>query len=230
MIHTFDQYSPEWWATRTGVITASELGPFILNSGKVAETARLKLICKKIGELAGEVEENFPNDAMKRGTALEPIARQEYARIHGVEVSEVGFISHDLLPLGCSPDGLIYQDGILSHGLEIKCPSASTHVRWLLDGELPEDHKFQVHMSMALADVDFYDFWSFCPRVTEWTKTRDGWTVEEWEEGNIPPLHVRVHRSRFTDELMTGLKDLCTTYAEVKEQMAKIWNQRKQVP
>lgn len=227
-IHTFEQYSPEWWEARAGVITASEVGPFIVNSGKVAETARMKLICKKVGELAGEVDEVFPNDAMKRGTALEPIAREQYSKLHGIDVTEVGFIAHDIHPLGCSPDGLVYAGDTLLHGLEIKCPSAATHIGWLLEGELPECHKFQVHMSMALADVMYWDFFSFCPRVTQWTKTREAWTVDEWEEGNIPPLHVRVHRSKFTDDLLKGLTDLCGQYAGVKVQMAQLWNARKQ--
>jgi hypothetical protein len=227
-IHTFDQYTPEWWAARNGRITASEVGPFLLNTGKVAETARLKLICKKIGELAGELEENFPNDAMKRGTALEPIAREEYARLLGVEVVEVGFIAHDNLPLGCSPDGLIYDGQTIRHGVEIKGPSAATQVKWLLEGGLPEEHKFQVHMSMGLANVDRWDFFSFCPRVTEWIKTREAWTVAEWEHGNIPPLHVEVRRSTFTDQLEMSLRDLCKQYAEVKSRMAQLWNERKQ--
>lgn len=228
-IHTdIEQYSPEWWAVRNGRITASEVGPFILNSGKVADGAKLKLVCKKIGELAGEIEEVFPNDAMKRGTALEPIAREEYARIYGVEVKEVGFISDDDLPLGCSPDGLIYSGESLLHGLEIKCPSASTQVRWLLEGGLPEEHKFQVHMSMAMAGANTWDFFAFCPRVTSWIKTREAWTAEEWEDGNIPALHVRVTRDRFTDDLMAGLKDICGLYADTKARMAQLWKGRKQ--
>ena len=227
-IHTFDQYTPEWWAARNGRITASEIGAFVVNSGKVAETARLKLVCKKIAELAGEREEIFPNDAMKRGTAVEPIAREEYSRIFGVEVKEVGFISCDHDPLGCSPDGLIYSGETLVRGVEIKGPSASTHVRWLLEGVLPEEHKIQVHMSMGIAEVNDWDFWSFCPKVTEWIKTREAWTVAEWEHGNIPPLHVRVVRDRFTDDLMKGLHDLCLLYGETKARMAQLWNERKQ--
>jgi hypothetical protein len=228
-IHTeIQQYSPEWYAIRAGVITASEVGPFILNSGKVADGARLKLVCKKIAELAGEVEEVFPNDAMKRGTAVEPLAREEYARIFGVEVKDVGFISCDHDPLGCSPDGLIYSGETLVRGLEIKGPSASTQVRWLLEGGLPEEHKFQVHMSMAMAEVNEWDFWSFCPKVTEWIKTREAWTVAAWEPGNIPPLHVRVRRDKFTDELMKGLHDICGLYADTKAKMAQLWNERKQ--
>lgn len=224
-IYDFEQYSPEWWAARNGLITASEAGPFMINSGKVADLAVLKLVCKKIAELAGETEEVYPNDAMKRGTALEPIARDEYARILKTEVKQVGFIAHDTLPLGCSPDGLIYAGERLTRGLEIKCPQASTHVRWLLDGGLPDDHKWQVHMSMGITGASEWDFWSFCPKVTRWSKDRAAWTVEEWEENGLPPLHVRVTRSSFTDELMCGLNTICTQMEGVKRQMAQLWNE-----
>lgn len=218
-IHRFAQYSEDWWRTRTGVITASEVGPFVVNSGAVAAKARRKLIAKKLAELAGEVEEAFPNDAMKRGTALEPFARAEYSRMFSVEVEEVGFVSHDQLKLGCSPDGLVMDGETIVRGLEIKCPSPTTHTLWLLDGDLPEEHKWQVHMSMAIAGADCWDFFSYCPRAS-FIKTRDAWHVDQLEAGSIPPLHVRVHRSAFTEELLRGLSELCIEYSAAKASMA----------
>lgn len=223
------QHSPEWYAIRGDKITASEIGPFVIGTDKKSQKARLTLICKKIAALAGEIEECFPTNDMKRGTALEPIARAEYARMMGVEVKEAGFISHDSLPLGASPDGLIYRSTTtLEHGAEIKGLAPHNHVRYLLEGGLPDEFKFQVHMSMAIAEVDRWDFFAFCPRVTEWIKTRDAWTVAAWEPGNIPPLHVVVRRERFTDELMAGLQDLCGLYADTKARMAQLWKERKQ--
>jgi putative phage-type endonuclease len=223
-IHTFDQYSPEWWAARKGVITASEVGAFVVNSGKVAEKARTKLLCKKLGEHAGQFEEVFPNDAMKRGTALEPFARKAYADLMGYEVTEVGFISHDHLPLGCSPDGLIYEGALIKHGLEIKCPSAATHISWLMADELPDDYAWQVHMSMILAQADRWDFFAYCPLAT-FQKEREAWTVRDIEEGAIPPFHKIVHRSRFTDDLERGLKKLCEQYADMKQRMARLYSE-----
>lgn len=216
--HEIIQGTPEWFAIRAGRITASEIGPFVCGSGKVADKAKAKLIYKKMAELAGEFEDVFPNDAMKRGTALEPIARREYARITGHEVEEIGFISHESQPLGCSPDGLIGSEG----GLEIKCPSASTHISWLLEGGLPDEHKWQVHMSMVLSERRWWSFFSFSPRVTQWTKTREAWVCDEWEPGPLPPLHAVVTWDRFTDDLKAGLEDLCGMYADIKGRMARI--------
>lgn len=223
---SFPQYSPAWWEARNGRITASEAGAFIVNSGKVAEKARLKLICKKLGERSGHVEETFPNDAMKRGTALEPFAREAYAAMMGVEVKEVGFITHDTLPLGCSPDGLVYADNGSFHGLEIKCPSAAQHISWLLADELPEEYSWQVHSSMILAEAERWDFFSYCPLAT-FQKAREGWTVETIEPGAIPPFHKRVHRSSFTDTLESGLRDLCRQYDDTRMAMSALWEKQK---
>jgi putative phage-type endonuclease len=223
---SFQQYSADWWRVRNGRVTASEAGAFIVNSGKVAEKARLKLICKKLGERAGHIEETFPNDAMKRGTTLEPFAREAYAALRNVEVKEVGFISHDTLPLGCSPDGLIYADNGSFHGLEIKCPSAAQHINWLLADELPEEYSWQVHFSMILAGAEVWDFFSFCPLAT-FQKTREFWTVETIEPGGVPPFFKRVYRSAFTDTLEAGLQDLCRQYEDMKLAMSALWEKAK---
>ncbi|MCE5310470.1 MAG: YqaJ viral recombinase family protein [Acidobacteriales bacterium] len=213
----------DWFEIKRGLITASEVGPFVTNSGKVAEKARLKLICKKLGERAGHIEQVPPNDAMKRGTALEPFAREAYQRITGQQVTEVGFVSHANLPLGCSPDGLIYDGERIARGVEIKCAGASTHIGWLLADELPEEYAYQVHMSMILAQVDHWDFFAYCPTAT-FIKTRDAWTVDTIEEGAIPPFMKRVYRNALTEELERGLRDLCGEYAAKRATMADLYD------
>ena len=46
------QRSDAWFQARKGVLTASNFGPWLLNSGKVAEQARERAICKLIAERA----------------------------------------------------------------------------------------------------------------------------------------------------------------------------------
>ena len=205
---------------RAGKFTASESAPFIINSGKVAETARQKLIDKKVAEWAGEYEENFQNDAMKRGTALEPIARMQYRIMLGLPCTEVGFISHDSLPLGCSPDDIVLSRepeetetiasiaAAIIGGCEIKAPAGNTQIRYLREKVLPEEYKFQVHHCMAITGARWWDFFSFCPHVTQWTKTRDMWVCDQWEAGKIPSFYIRTYRDAFTEQLLAGLEEL----------------------
>lgn len=258
-IHEVEQRTPEWYALRTGVITASKLGDFMTaeksmqldkkgmcevlaaadidhnpkatnevleklipnperfyDFNSTVKKARLTLICKKLGEIAGETEDVWPNDAMKRGTALEPIAREQYIKLTKEPSEEVGFITLNGYPLGCSPDGIKRENGIIIGGQEIKAPQPSTHIRWLLDGGLPDEHKFQVHACMAITDAEWWDFFSFCPSVTEWKKEPREWRVVKWNRGHIPSIRIRVPRDKFTDQLKLALISFC---GELKERM-----------
>lgn len=228
-VHTdLIQGSQEWLDARAGVITASEIGPFVFAKNATAEKARFKYLCDKIGELDGEIERMPPNAAMRTGTALEPIVRQVYEEQTGKTVEEVGFITHDRLPLGCSPDGIIVDaDGVYQHGLEIKSPSPGQHVHCLLRGELPEQYKFQVHMSMIVAELPRWDFYTYRPKVTRMQKDVAPWIVREWEHSSRPPFHIVVERDSFTDQLERALNDLCLVYERMKSQMADLYDKHQ---
>jgi YqaJ-like viral recombinase domain len=213
------QGTEEWKAIRRGSVTMSEIGPFVLNSGKVAEAARQKLIDKKLAEWAGESEEVFVNDAMKRGTALEPIARRQYELMIGHPIQEIGFVSADTHLIGASPDGILMsEDGkTVIGGAEFKCPGGASQVRYLREKVLPDEYRFQVHGTLAVTGAPFWDFMSFCPKVTQWTKTRDMWVCDEWEAGKLPSFYIRVYRDAFTEELHKGLLALSDEITRQRE-------------
>ena len=56
------------------------------------------------------------------------------------KLQETGFILDDSEEFGCSPDGLVVEQG----GLEIKCPSDSVHVSYLRAGKVPAKYYQQV--------------------------------------------------------------------------------------
>jgi len=215
------QRSEEWFAIRkTVVITASEMGVFLTKNDATSAKARLTVITKKLAEpiysdesLSGfeflmemrakeskAMEYNIP---VQRGNALESEARDQYQLITGYDVAEIGFITDDDGLFGCSPDGMVSFYGNLTlapesadvnatHGLEMKCPIPETHMKWLLAGGLPDEHKCQVHGSMAVTGLHRWDFMSYCP--------------------GLPPLIVKVERDQFTDDLAAGLKLLHAEY------------------
>ena len=176
-----EQGSEEWLAARMGVPSASNFRKILPSNMKLSTQApgyRHTLLA----ELLGVRAELYQNDAMKRGTELEPEARETYEFVTGATVEQVGFCWRDDGRIGCSPDGLIGEDG----GLEIKCPMAHTHVAYLLRGECPHDYYPQVQGAMYVCGSgrQWWDFMSYYP--------------------GLPPMIVRVERD---DEYISALGD-----------------------
>jgi hypothetical protein len=97
------------------------------------------------------------------GTEQEAAARAAYEQRTGIEVEETGFVAHDTLYAGCSPDGLVDWDGLI----EIKCPyNSAVHIETLLGG-MPADHMAQVQGQMWITGRQWCDFVSFDPRMPE---------------------------------------------------------------
>jgi hypothetical protein len=80
----------------------------------------------------------------------------------GQVVHRVGFVSHDTLAAGCSPDGLT-RDGVV----EVKAPSALRHLDYLRVGRLPPTYRTQVLHLLWIMGADWLDFVSFDPRFPQ---------------------------------------------------------------
>jgi hypothetical protein len=207
-IHDVTQGSEEWLALRRQYFTGSALGEWLLDGDrtKTSRKAWQNAIWNKLGELSQDDEPNFPNWAMKRGTELEPIARAAYERHTGFKVTEVGFISHDSDGFGVSPDGLIMDRAEdpnrtgMHHGLELKCPVARTMLKWLDAGTLPDEHKLQIHASLAASGLQRWDFFAYHPELV--------------------PLHIIVERDEFTELVLAGLLKLSDDYSAAKAKLA----------
>ena len=152
-----EQRSPEWFAARLGVPSASQFGKIITPTGKRSTQADGYLNRLVAEILTGKSDQQEPNDAMLRGTELEPEARAYYELIGGT-VEEVGFCLHDD-GFGCSPDGLVGDTGLL----EIKCPLPHTHVEYLREGVLPGLYVPQVQGQLLVTGRVWCDFLSYHP-------------------------------------------------------------------
>lgn len=161
-VHLCEQRTPEWFELRRGRITGSEVGKFVYNTGKVAETARQNLIDAKLGEAADgdDCEPSYENYWMKRGTRLEADALSAYESHTGYEVEQVGFVTDDLRPLGVSPDALVNQRAF---GLEMKCPSGKIQVKRLREQVCPDEYLPQIWLSMVVTGAPQWHFWSWHP-------------------------------------------------------------------
>lgn len=190
------QGTPEWFAARCGVPTASSFDSIITLKGEPSKQ-RQKYLYRLAGEnITGVSEESYQNGNMLRGKELEAEARKLYEFMAGVLVQEVGLCLSDDRLYGASPDGLIGDDGCL----EIKCPKMETHVGYLIDNKLPADYFQQTQGQLLVTGRKFCDFVSYYP--------------------GLKPLLIRVEPdTKFHALLKDELEKFC---AELKELTDKI--------
>jgi hypothetical protein len=160
------QGSTEWALARAGVVTASEIDALVSPTLKIREGEGPKTyLYKKAAErIMGYAEESAGfSGAMQNGSILEKVALPWYEFAHNVAVQRVGFVQTEDNKIGCSPDGLI--DGRRC-GLEIKCPMAATHLKYLLGGgAIPPDYYTQVQFSMYVTGYPEWVFVSYHPHL-----------------------------------------------------------------
>jgi len=163
-VYRFDieQGTDEWLAVRRGVITASTIGKLLTGTGKPAnnDTSRAQLLQLLAERITGESEPSFYNDDMARGNLLEPFARDIYAANYA-PVQECGFVTCDFdgTVIGYSPDGLVGDNGLI----EIKAPRRKTHLKSLLNDEVPTEYVPQVQTGLAVTGRAWCDFISYAP-------------------------------------------------------------------
>lgn len=118
---TCEQRSPEWFAARCGLITASRFkdARAKLKNGAPAQAQLDYMAELALERITGSLADRFVTPAMQRGAELESAARSAYEADTGELVTELGICLHDTLGFGYSPDGLVGADGLI----EIKCPA-----------------------------------------------------------------------------------------------------------
>ena len=160
IVDTVDQGTDEWHELRNGLVTASKFKDAMAGgAGKTRKSYMYQLAAEAI---TGQREESFSSQYMEWGNETEPQARAMYEFDTGYTVDEVSFIRLDGHKVGCSPDGLIGDDGLV----EFKCPKTTTQIETFLSGKMPTGHKPQVQGQMWVADREWCDFVSFDPRIS----------------------------------------------------------------
>lgn len=147
----------DWHIARLGKVTASHAADVVTITGKATankarETYRNEVLAER---MTGKITQHFTNDAMKRGTELEPRARAWYELETGNSVRQVGFVVRDdVAGAGCSPDGLVGD----THGMEIKCPLTHTLIGKLLSGnEASAEYMMQIQFCMWVCGLPAWD-------------------------------------------------------------------------
>jgi YqaJ-like viral recombinase domain len=162
-VFDFEQGSPEWFAARAGIPTASEFATVLMTGrGGGDSKERRKYLLTLAGErLTGEQIQSFSNAHTERGKVMETEARDLYCFRTDAEVTRVGFIYSEELRAGASPDGLIGTDGML----EVKTKLPHLQLAALIDGILPTEHKAQCQGELMIAARQWIDFVSYWPKL-----------------------------------------------------------------
>lgn len=162
-----EQHSTEWFAARCGKLTASRFADVmnVLKDGTPGANRRALVTLLAVERLTGSTVETFQNDAMRRGTELEPAARAAYEAHTGELVETVGFVPHPTLGyVGVSPDGLLGDSGMV----ELKCPAnMAKHLDALRSGDHAKEYRWQLQGQLWVAEREWVDATSFDPRFPE---------------------------------------------------------------
>lgn len=156
-----DQRSPEWHTARLGKLTGSRAADAfaVLKSGGEAAARRNLRLQLVLERLTGQSQESgYVSADMERGILLESDACAAYEADTGIVVTPVGFVVHDELAAGCSPDGLT-GEGLI----EIKCPKAATHLEYVRGG-VPAEYRTQITHGLWLTGAAWADFVSYHPQ------------------------------------------------------------------
>lgn len=205
------QRTPEWHLARVGRLTGTGAKELFAKGRSGAEAVgrrdlRIRLALER---LTGQPQEDgYVNAAMQRGVDKEPEAIAAYEARTGLTVWPVGFLQHDDLLAGCSPDGTVSD---VSGLIEAKCPKSATHLEYLRAGAVPPEYMPQVTHNLWISGAAWCDFVSFDDRFPA-------------------DLQLVIHRVKREAVDMAGYEALATAFlAEVDREWDAIQLLRKGV-
>lgn len=164
------QGSPEWYALRCGMLTASEMDEIVTPSN--LQPAKNNKQRKHLYNLMAQritkfVEPSYQSFDMMRGQADEIDAREIYAATYA-PVEQVGFITNDKwgFTIGFSPDGLVGDDGLW----ECKSRAPKFQLETILSDSVPSEYMIQLQVAMMVSERPWIDFSSYCGGLPMFTK------------------------------------------------------------
>lgn len=164
-VHDVEQRTPEWFTLRAGRVTGSvayeAITPRKKGSDELAarRDLRFQIALERVTGVP-QPRYVFENADTKRGKELEPAALAAYEQQTALVVKRIGFVSHDMLPIGYSPDGVI--DDFMGL-VEVKAPRPRMHLDYLEQPQIHEKHRLQALHGMFVTEASWCDFVSFCP-------------------------------------------------------------------
>ena len=189
------QGSDEWLEIRRGMITASELDRLLTSTLRPSKNDKARAHVWELAaqRISGYTEPQYMSYEMMKGHDAEQTVRELYAD-NFAPVEQCGFVTNDKFgfTLGCSPDGLVGDDGLI----EIKTQMQRKHVQTLVEyaetGEVPAEFVLQVQGQLLVTEREWCDVLCY--------------------HGGLPMMPMRV----FPDEDVLAAIDRAATDAELR--------------
>jgi len=160
-----EQHTQDWFNMRLGACTGSRVKDAVskMKNGKDYYAAREDYLADCIVErLSGVPIDHYVSPAMQWGIENEVVGVAAYEDAMDWSVTPCGLATHPQIEwFMASPDGLVGDDGCI----EVKCPTSATHIQWIIDGCVPDEHLAQMKAVMSCAERKWCDFCSFDPRM-----------------------------------------------------------------
>jgi hypothetical protein len=193
--HDVEQRSEAWDLLRLGRPTASCFHK-ILTPGSEKIKPKLSAQFERYAHhliaerLLGRHINTYTSPEMEKGAALEDSAADWYEFSEGIDTQKIGFVTTDDGRIGCSPDRLVGEDGLI----EIKCPEPATQVGYLLTGTVARTYWPQIQGQLWVCQRQWIDVLAYSD-----------------EHPKIPHHIVRVERD---DKYINLLEEEVTNFAD----------------
>lgn len=189
-----EQGSLEWLQAKLGIPSASEIDKVVTPTGRPSKQSRAYAYRLVAERLIGRTLVNLDHiDAIASGKQLEPEAISAYQLIRDVDTHKIGFITTNDGRVGCSPDRLVGDDGLL----EVKSPLPHTHLAYFLDG-FGNDYHCQRQCQMLVTERDWLDMMSY--------------------SRELPPVIVRYERD---EPYIALLRDALDQFCDLTDEMTR---------
>ena len=145
--HNVEQRSSKWFQLRKTRITGTTLKG-LMGTAKARQEAIYETIANR---LKVGIDDEYEN-AMDRGTRLEPDAIKMFEFETNKSVEEIGMCESDEnSAIAQSPDGYIANTKD-TEAIEVKCLMGKNYVKMWLTNEVPDEHKWQVIQYFVVND------------------------------------------------------------------------------
>jgi hypothetical protein len=200
---TKTQRTPEWFAAKRGVISASAAQLALAGRHTKGRRLYVQKLADDLEGIPDFAEEDNP-PWFTDGRFYESWARGWYSFKFDVDVEETGFIAHDRYSfIGCSPDGFVGTDGMC----EIKYRKTIKTFKQHAAAEMTKPVIAQLQTQMFVCDRqwnDYVNYWRAVEHEREMGHVQRVYRDESYINNTLLPAFVRLwndvqHEMRMRD-------------------------------